>query len=673
MEASSSEYRAMNAKEKEDALEAERERIRKKALAAQAALKRKAPRADAPSPPPEPDVPGEDPAQTEFEAMTAPEEAGDPVSGAFTDAFTENETDETPGPYAVPEEPPRSRDAFPDPFSAGDEFPEPAAAGDEFPDPPFEDGDFSDLEKEFQEASPLPEITEIEVSPDGTDAPAAAETPPENYADAFGGPAEESQAGEADASFAEFNGDDFGAPPNDDNAGQYVPSPKKSAANAMSGGPDKLNKSLLIGVVVGGFALLYIFVSFILPLINMKKAEAIARKTPSQPQAVDYSLFAEHRPQPPAEFAETEPEEEIPGLSDDEILSTLPPITPAVPARRPAPAAAPVPRAANSSNSASSAPPAASLPDTRNDKLQAKSIPGIKGLTPSQRVYADGSDGSSASTAAAPPAQTQTQSQSGNPYARFGAPATKEEYAAQMLAQNNGQPQAASVNSYTAQNDQSGKNAFYNANRGNADGGAFLGPYTLFMGTIIEAALTSAISTDLPGDCTAVVTKNVYASLNGRSILIPQNSRLFGNYNSSISYNQSRVQVGWHTLIRPDGFQISLGNMSATDSKGASGLKGFINDHPFAYLKALGLITAFRIVSRELSGTSENTDNPYVQDLMADSLSVTNTLGAKLIDRAMDVQPTITIREGTKINVVVNMNLTMPPLEPFPVTREYRK
>ena len=195
----------------------------------------------------------------------------------------------------------------------------------------------------------------------------------------------------------------------------------------------------------------------------------------------------------------------------------------------------------------------------------------------------------------------------------------------------------------------------------------------MWQGTIFDVTLTSDISTDLPGECTAVVTKNVYSSQDGRYLLIPQNSKLLGSYNSSISYSQSRVQVGWHTLIRPDGYMVNLGNFNATDTKGASGLKGAINDHPFAYLKAIALMSAVNIVNSELQATAASSANEYVQNVMANSQEVATTLGSKLIDRAMDVQPTITIKAGTNINIVANTTLELPPLEPWEVTGPYHK
>ena len=113
--------------------------------------------------------------------------------------------------------------------------------------------------------------------------------------------------------------------------------------------------------------------------------------------------------------------------------------------------------------------------------------------------------------------------------------------------------------------------------------------------------------------------------------------------------------------------------MAATDSQGAAGVTGRINNHFFQYLKAVVLMSVFNVINSEFESTAAATDNRYVQNLMADSQSVATTLGAKLIDRALDVQPTITIKEGLAVNIVANTTLTLQPLEPYGVTQPYRR
>lgn len=448
--------------------------------------------------------------------------------------------------------------------------------------------------------------------------------------------------------------------------------PKKmSARDAMSGKktPQTLNKQLILYCIVGIAAFAVIFAVIIFPFLTKKRVKSASeRPVASENQVTDYSKLVESYGKGKSDLDENpEPKEKIPQKTDEEIMDSLPPVNEKY---RPKDErqTQPVYYASGSSYSYE-------IPDTRSDSLQSKTINGIKGLTSTQKnymtsdSYAPGTGNPAGASSGGISYLTGggDEGSAGNPYARFGLPADKNAYASQLLGQYN-----QTNNSYAQQNDQSGKNSFYNQNRGNVFG-QWLPLNSVWQGTIFDVTLTSDISTDLPGECTAVVTKNVYSSQDGRYLLIPQNSKLLGSYNSSISYSQSRVQVGWHTLIRPDGYMVNLGNFNATDTKGASGLKGAINDHPFAYLKAIALMSAVNIVNSELQATAASSANEYVQNVMANSQEVATTLGSKLIDRAMDVQPTITIKAGTNINIVANTTLELPPLEPWEVTGPYHK
>lgn len=301
------------------------------------------------------------------------------------------------------------------------------------------------------------------------------------------------------------------------------------------------------------------------------------------------------------------------------------------------------------------------VPDTRNDRLQGKTISGIKGLTSTQESYATNYEIQKEMNSKEAASNTRV---TGSSSMRNSLDPDK--YSSQLLSSLN-------TNSYESQNDQKGKSSFYNQNRGTGGSGLWLGLNTIWQGTIFNVVLTSEINTDLPGEVTGRVSKNVYSSQDGRFLLIPQNSVLIGNYNSSISYSQSRAQVIWHTLIRPDGYQINLGAMNGTDTKGAAGLKGFVNDHPMAYVKAILLMSTFSIINGEFQAAQKNTNNQYVQNIAANSQEMVNKLGEKLIDRAMDVQPTIVIKAGTEVNVVVNQNLTLPEYKKPEITQKYMK
>lgn len=458
---------------------------------------------------------------------------------------------------------------------------------------------------------------------------------------------------------------------------EVKPFDEKSAAKDVmnaSGGefskPPVLNKNLILYIIIGIFAFVVVFAMFIFPAITAKREKAKNSKPVASAvqSGKDYEALAKRSAKNPENNAEPQKENDETPRNDD----GLPEVT-----LNPKYAPKEQPQYQNTSSQVMGDGYVKERPDTSEDSLQTKTINGIKGLTSTQKNYLtpdtsgtytagnySSQNGKSASSRVATTSGTQS---AANPYSRYGLPADRNEYTSNLLAQYN-----QTNDSYARQNDQSGKNQFYQNGRGNV-GGQWLPLNSIWQGTIFEATLTSNISTDLPGECTAIISKNVYSSQDGSLLLIPQNSKLLGSYNSSISYSQSRVQVGWHTLIRPDGYEISLGNMNTTDAQGASGLKGFINDHPFQYLKALGLMSAFNIISSEFQNSYSNTDNQYVQNILANSMEVTNTLGSKLIDRAMDVQPTITIKAGKQINIVANTNLVLPALEPYEVTQQYHR
>ena len=432
---------------------------------------------------------------------------------------------------------------------------------------------------------------------------------------------------------------------------------KIDSDKAMNQGkkPRALNKQGILYIILGAITFIIVFGLFIFPLLNQKKNKKSAhiKKQAEQNESVDYYALADHG----QENEITVPEQSKEAIADNKYNDEegLPPINPKYTDKNK--------KEKNSYVSGgSSLSSRKEIPDTSEDTLQGKSINGIKGISSSRKNYLSPDTNEQVFTPASPAQQ--------RVYAQNKLP-NQAEYTNQLLSQY-----ANSQSSYARQNDQSGKNNFFSQDRGNVTG-SYLPLNSIWQGSIFTAILTSNINTDLPGECTAVITKNVYSSQDGSLLLIPQNSKLLGSYNSSISYSQSRVQVGWHTLIRPDGYHVSLGNMSATDSQGASGLKGFINDHPFQYLKALALMSAFSIGPMELktfgSNVPNNQNNQYVQQLVNDSLVISNKVGEKLIDRALDVQPTITIKSGTKINIVANASLVLPPFEMFEVTQPYQK
>ncbi len=439
---------------------------------------------------------------------------------------------------------------------------------------------------------------------------------------------------------------------------------KQSADDAdkkPTGKPKVLNKKFLLSSIIIVFGLT-ILITFLMP-DKKNKNEKSEKPVAERRAGIDYSAFAKRQEIPQEDKSQAEKHYEEPKSAENTNNDVE--IPPVIPDQADNGKKAYTSQNINyNSGKGGGYSSSIEIPDTRNDSLHGKTISGIKGLSSTQASY---------STDYQQTVQKNT-TQNSSRTQNFSMP-SKEEYTNNILDAYSKAYGSNQTNDYATQNDQAGKNSFYNNGRNtqNTGQGEWLNLNSLWQGTIFEATLTSELNTDLPGEITARVAKNIYSSQDGRFLLIPQNSVLYGTYNSSISYSQSRVQVVWTTLVRPDGYQIQLGSMNGTDAKGASGLKGLVNDHPLAYLKAIGLMSVFSIVNSEFQNSMGNTNNEYVQNLLANSQSITAELGDKLIDRAMNVQPTIKIKAGTKINIVVNQNITIPPCEDIPVTQQYRK
>jgi type IV secretory pathway VirB10-like protein len=223
------------------------------------------------------------------------------------------------------------------------------------------------------------------------------------------------------------------------------------------------------------------------------------------------------------------------------------------------------------------------------------------------------------------------------------------------------------------QNDQMGRQAFFNpSGGGGVITGRFIGENAVWAGTIIPGILETAINTDLPGNILARVTQNIYDSQTGRRLLIPQGTLLLARYSSAVSYAQRRVQIVWETMIRPDGFHVELDGAGGVDRFGMSGQEARYHENWFEYLKAAGIITLFSIANARMTETAaaHATEASAANIAEANSLLV-NQLGGNLVSRALNIQPTLTVDNGTIVNIMLNRTIYLPPVTGFPVTGRY--
>jgi type IV secretion system protein TrbI len=183
-------------------------------------------------------------------------------------------------------------------------------------------------------------------------------------------------------------------------------------------------------------------------------------------------------------------------------------------------------------------------------------------------------------------------------------------------------------------------------------------PYQLMAGTIIAASLVSGLNSDLPGFVIAQVTENVFDSIAGRYLLVPQGSRLIGKYDNVVAFGQERALVVWQRIIMPDGTSVLIDNLPATDTGGYAGLADDVDLHTWKLLKGVALATVLGVGSELAFGSS---DNDLVKALQLSTQSTTNRAGQRLVERNLNVQPTITVRPGWPLRVIVHKDIVLRP------------
>ncbi len=184
-----------------------------------------------------------------------------------------------------------------------------------------------------------------------------------------------------------------------------------------------------------------------------------------------------------------------------------------------------------------------------------------------------------------------------------------------------------------------------------------LSPNSLLAGSVVAASLITGLNSDLPGLVTAQVTQNVFDTVTGSILLVPQGARLIGKYDSVVAFGQRRALVIWQRLILPDGSSLRLDNMPATDTAGYAGLADKVDFHTWTLLKGVGVATMLGLGSElSISGESD-----LVQAIRESAQSNTARAGDQITQRNLDIPPTITIRPGTPVRLLVTRDLILAP------------
>ena len=181
-------------------------------------------------------------------------------------------------------------------------------------------------------------------------------------------------------------------------------------------------------------------------------------------------------------------------------------------------------------------------------------------------------------------------------------------------------------------------------------------PYQVMAGTLIPASMVTGINSDLPGTIVAQLTQPVYDTVTGQYLLIPQGSRLIGRYQSEVSFGQDRALVTWDRIIFPDGSSIVISAPGA-DAQGFAGLSDRTDHHWDRVFIAAGLATILG-VGAELGADG---DGDLERAIRRGTTDTVNQAGQRVVERNLGIQPTVRVRPGWPVCVVVTRDLILRP------------
>lgn len=183
-------------------------------------------------------------------------------------------------------------------------------------------------------------------------------------------------------------------------------------------------------------------------------------------------------------------------------------------------------------------------------------------------------------------------------------------------------------------------------------------PFVIFEGTTIDTVLVNRLDGEFAGSVKVMVTNPVY-SQDRQHILIPEGTFILGDVQKVSSLGQKRLTVTFHRMLMPDGYSVDLDQFHGLDQAGATGLKDKVNNH---YAEIFGASIALGVIAGAANanqGYNESGSEAYRQGIAA-SLSQSS---ANVLDRFINIPPTITIREGHRIKVYITQDMLLPAYE----------
>ncbi|MEQ8285703.1 TrbI/VirB10 family protein [Thalassospira sp.] len=183
-------------------------------------------------------------------------------------------------------------------------------------------------------------------------------------------------------------------------------------------------------------------------------------------------------------------------------------------------------------------------------------------------------------------------------------------------------------------------------------------PHQVMAGSVIAASLITGINSDLPGLVVAQVTENLYDTVTGQILLIPQGARLIGTYDSVVAFGQSRALLVWQRIILPDGSSIQIDNLPASDAAGYAGLEDDVDYHTWQLLKGIAMATLLGVGTELSFGSNEN---DLVSAIRESTQANAAQAGQRITEKNLNIQPTITIRPSWPLRVIVQKDIVLRP------------
>lgn len=184
-------------------------------------------------------------------------------------------------------------------------------------------------------------------------------------------------------------------------------------------------------------------------------------------------------------------------------------------------------------------------------------------------------------------------------------------------------------------------------------------PYELMAGTIIPGLLLTGINSDLPGQIVGQVSQNVFDTVTGQQLLIPQGTKLIGVYDSRIAYGQGRALIVWTRLILPSGASINLEGMPGVDLSGYAGLTDKVDNHYWRLLSGVVLGSFLGAAEQIAQGSNSSTNPGFAQLATQGAAQNANQAGQQLTRKDLNIQPTLEIRPGFRFNVFVTKDIVL--------------